>query len=204
MASRKMTVHANSDLNAVDAAPEPKQTSGADAVYFRRVVAGLGTLLSISILLLILVTVARAETLAMHGPWAAFKADENGKPVCYIGAEPEKAEGNYAKRGDTYVLVTHRPALKENDVVSIRAGYAYQAGSRVTVKIGSNTMNLFTKDGHAWTSDAESDTELVRAMKRGNTMVVNGTSSRGTLTTDTYSLNGFTAAYKTSRGACGL
>ena len=40
------------------------------------------------------------------------------------------------------------------------------------------------------------------AMKGGKAMVVKGTSSRGTLTTDTYSLAGFTAAYAAIGKAC--
>jgi len=39
-------------------------------------------------------------------------------------------------------------------------------------------------------------------MRAGLTMVVKGTSSRGTLTTDTYSLRGFTAAYDAMQKAC--
>ena len=35
---------------------------------------------------------------------------------------------------------------------------------------------------------------MIRAMKRGSKMTVVGTSSRGTKTTDTYSLSGFTKA----------
>ena len=41
-------------------------------------------------------------------------------------------------------------------------------------------------------------------MKKGNRMVVKGTSSRGTLTTDTFSLKGFTKAYGAIGKACGL
>ena len=44
--------------------------------------------------------------------------------------------------------------------------------------------------------------KLVRAMKSGNRMVVYGTSSRGTKTTDTYSLSGFTAMKKRIDKAC--
>jgi len=195
---------------AAMAAPRPvpiviqQKPAEFDAAYMRRITAGFGALFSIALLLITLASVARAETLSVHGDWAAFKTAENGGTVCYIGSEPKKAEGDYSKRGDTYVLVTHRPSLKENDVVSVRAGYEYKPDSQVTVQIGGNTMNLFTKDGHAWAYDAKSDSELVRAMKRGSTMVVRGTSSRGTLTTDTYSLSGFTAAYNDSRKACGL
>ena len=41
-------------------------------------------------------------------------------------------------------------------------------------------------------------------MKRGRKMVVKGKSSRGTATTDTYSLTGFSAAYKAIGEACGV
>ena len=39
-------------------------------------------------------------------------------------------------------------------------------------------------------------------MKRGSTMTVRGTSTRGTYSLDTYSLKGFTAAMEAMRGAC--
>ena len=41
-------------------------------------------------------------------------------------------------------------------------------------------------------------------MRKGRTMVVTGTSTRGTLTTDTYSLSGFTKASRAIAKACGL
>lgn len=147
---------------------------------------------------------AFAETLGVHGDWSAFKSSENDGDTCYIGAEPEKAEGDYDKRGDTYLLVTQRPGIKELDVVSIRAGYQYREGSDVSVKIGGASFSLFTAEGHAWARDSETDKALVKAMKRGNKMVVKGVSWRGTATTDTYSLGGFTAAYTQSRSSCGL
>jgi hypothetical protein len=39
-------------------------------------------------------------------------------------------------------------------------------------------------------------------MKRGNELVFKGTSARGTLTTDSYSLRGVTAAMKALDAAC--
>lgn len=146
----------------------------------------------------------QAETLGVFEAWSAFKATEGGNPVCYIGAEPEKAEGDYSKRGDTYMLVTQRPTEGAFDVVSVNAGYTYKEGSDVNVRIGGETFELFTDGGHAWARSPEADKALVGAMKRGLDMVIKGTSWRGTLTTDTYSLKGFTAAYNASRKACGL
>lgn len=147
---------------------------------------------------------ARADMIGSHEDWEAYKETEGGKPVCYIGAEPKKEEGKYTRRGDTYVLVTHRPAEKSAGVVSVKAGYPYQKGSEVDVAIGGQSFKLFTDGGHAFAYDEKTDEALVQAMIRGVSMVVKGTSSRGTLTTDTYSLKGFTAAYQAINRACGI
>lgn len=137
--------------------------------------------------------------------WSAFAEKENGKPLCYMASLPKKSEGDYAQRGDTYVMVTDRPAEKTVGEISVRAGYAYKEGSEVEVRIDSNQpFKLFTDQGFAWTRDAKTDQALISSMRAGSTMIVVGTSGRGTLTTDTYSLKGFTAAYEAISKACGV
>ena len=144
------------------------------------------------------------KRLGDYGAWSAFQFTEKGKPACYIASQPKKAEGKYKKRGDVYAIVTHRPAEKRRDEVSILAGYAYEKDSWVEVTIGKQTFKLFTQDDGAWAPDPASDKKLVKAMIKGSTMVAVGTSSRGTKTKDTYSLSGFTKAYKAINKACGL
>lgn len=152
----------------------------------------------------LIVPAARAETvIGVFDAWSAFTEAAGGAKICYIGSVPEKAVGNYTQRGKTYVIVTHRPSEGTRDEVSVRAGYTYQPASAVEVRVGSRRFNLSTQGGHAWASDAD-DPKLVAAMRAGSDMVVKGRSSRGTLTTDTYSLIGFTAAYTAASRACGL
>ena len=139
-----------------------------------------------------------------HGAWIAYSYQEDSGIVCYMASEPTKAEGNYTRRGDIFALVTHRPGENSIDVVSIVAGYPYQENSDVNVSIGSRSFELFTHGERAWTRDESSDKDMVQAMIRGNTMVVKGTSGRGTLTTDTYSLRGFTAAHRDISQACNV
>ena len=50
--------------------------------------------------------------------------------------------------------------------------------------------------------DSSTDKKLVDAMKRGQRMIVEGTSSRGTKTKDTYSLACFSNAYKAISAKC--
>ncbi len=144
------------------------------------------------------------KLLASHGDWEAYAESEGGKKVCYIGSKPKKESGKYRKRGDTYILVTHRPAENSVNVVSIAAGYTYQPSSEVDVAIGDHKFRLFTDGDYAFAYDAKTDGELVAAMVKGASMTVKGNSNRGTATVDVYSLKGFTAAYKAIGQACGV
>lgn len=136
--------------------------------------------------------------------WSAFAVNDNNGKACYAASLPIKEEGKYTSRGDTYVMVTHRPTENSFDVVSIRAGYVYKAGSEVEVTIGGQTFLLFTDGGYAFARDAKTDGAMAMAMKKGATMIVRGTSTRGTLTTDTYSLSGATASHQAIAKACGV
>jgi len=158
---------------------------------------------AISVSILVPLTNARAESfLGKFGDWEAFTDKDGDNTICYIGSEPKKMRGKYKKRGASYVLITHRPAEKSKNVISIRAGYRHKRGSGVSGIIGERHFKLFTREGWAFAPDADADNALVIAMMRGVTMTVKGVSSRGTKTNDTYSLRGFTAAYRAIGKVC--
>ncbi|SDE81504.1 invasion associated locus B family protein [Rhodospira trueperi] len=142
------------------------------------------------------------RTIGKFRDWTAYTYDEGGSKVCYIASRPQKDQGNYTRRGDIFAIVSHRPAEGASNVVSFVAGYPYKEQSEVSVTVdGRNAFTLFTHDETAWAYD-EDDAKLVTAMKAGSEMVVVGTSSRGTRTTDTYSLMGFTNAHEAITGEC--
>jgi invasion protein IalB len=147
-----------------------------------------------------------ANLIDNFGKWSAFAepAKAKKKSLCYMASAPGKEEGDYKSRGDSYLLVTHRRKEKAFNVVSIRAGYSYREGSEVTVTIGGHAFQMFTDGGNAWAAEAKTDKALVAAMRAGSTMTVKGVSGRGTKTTDTYSLSGFTAAHNAISKACGV
>lgn len=148
---------------------------------------------------------AGQKVLGEYGDWTAYYYRDNAGSVCYMASKPKKDEGKYTSRGDIYFVVTHRPHDKSYDVITINAGYTYKPASAVQIKIGAQTFgenDLFTDGGKAWAINSNVDKKIVAAMKRGSRMIVNGTSSKGTLTKDTYSLNGFTSAYKAITNKC--
>lgn len=148
---------------------------------------------------------AHAKVLSEHGDWIAAREMENGKPACVISSTPQKSEGKYKQRGDIFALISHRPAEKRIGEVGFQAGYTFKKGSDVIVTIDrKKSFKLFTSGEFAWTTDAKMDKSIAAGMRAGSTMVVRGTSSRGTQTTDTYSLKGFTKALKAINTACGV
>ncbi|MGB0749752.1 MAG: invasion associated locus B family protein [Magnetospiraceae bacterium] len=150
-----------------------------------------------------LATAQALESRDKHGYWWVFQNKDTDSTLCYMASEPTRKQGNYTKRGDVYAMITHRPNDKTYHVVSITTGYTYDTTKPVEVAIdGDKKFNLFPHGEDAWANDEKDDKALVVAMRRGGSMVVQGTSSRGTLTTDTYSLSGFTAAHKAINAAC--
>lgn len=133
--------------------------------------------------------------IATHGEWSAYVFEESGGKVCYMAARPKSDEGDYQKRGDIFAHITHRPASGVKDVFSYLAGYTYKKDSRVTLKIDGKSFGLFTDGETAWADDSATDSAISRAIRGGSRMVVAGTSSRGTPTTDTFSLKGSSKAY---------
>ena len=144
------------------------------------------------------------KRLGKYGQWTAYAVNGASEPICYMAAKPTKSQGKYKKRGKVWVLVSRRQSPDNPDEVQIVAGYRFKKGSVVELVIDrKNTFTLFTDKGDAWAYNGE-DQRLVKAMKRGLKMVVKGTSARDTVTTDRYSLNGFTRAHDQITAACGV
>lgn len=134
--------------------------------------------------------------------WGAFVVTEKGGIACYMAGQPIDTRPKNVRRGKVWLLVTHRPYRKVRDEVSIYTGYPYRKDSKVSVQIDTKKFEMFTDKETAWAADAATDTALVKAMRDGIKMVVRGTSSRGTNTTDSYTLRGFTKAHEAINKAC--
>jgi hypothetical protein len=145
---------------------------------------------------------AQDKALGTYSDWSAQTFSEGGKIVCSMWSQPGKAKGKYRRRGEIYVFVTHRPTSDQINELSFEAGYSFKPDSDVSAVVDGETFTLFTKDSTAWNRSTEGDEALVKAMRAGSRMVVKGVSNRGTQTTDTYSLRGFSAAHNAVNTAC--
>lgn len=147
-----------------------------------------------------------ATKLSDHSQWSAFVAEgNNGQKMCFVAAQPRKSDysQSISSRGPIFFFVTTIPGMNIREEASTLIGYPFQEQSKVTVDIdGGSKFTMFTDNEHAWIEDPGQESGLVAAMRKGNSMIVQGTSRRGTKTSDTYSLSGITAALAAAAKAC--
>ena len=138
--------------------------------------------------------IAEPVEMLVSKKWGAYRYDNDGSRICFISSVPIKSEGKYdpKNRGDIRVFVSHGPGKAERDVVQVIAGYRYKPQSDVSLNIDGKAFKLFTIEDRAYAESEEDDRRIITLMKRGSRMTIVGISSRGTKTTDTYSLSGFT------------
>lgn len=132
--------------------------------------------------------------LGTFGDWEAFKASDARGTVCYVISAPKTKEPAAAKRGQIHFLVSNWPGVPITGEPSIIIGYPFKDGSTATVEVGADKFEFFTKEDGAWLSTGTDEARLVTAMRASGELTVKGMSRRGTLTTDTYSLKGISAA----------
>ena len=149
------------------------------------------------------------EPKATFKDWRLFVSRQNTIKSCYIVGEPRTMQPRTARRGAVFLSVSHRPAQGVRGEVNVQIGYPFSASSNPFAKIGADEFSFFTgvqaqngADEAAWLIKLKQQPRMVRAMKRGTTLIFKGTSARGTLTTDRYSLRGFTAAMRAMDAAC--
>jgi invasion protein IalB len=144
--------------------------------------------------------------LGSYRSWDAFVYGTGTKRTCHIISVPKSstASKKKARRGDIYIMVSHRPEYGIVGEVNAVLGYPIRQGSTAKFNVdgGRKRIEFFTEGTGAWAYDPKDDAAAIKAMKRGSGLVISATSQRGTKTTDRYSLSGFTAAYNAITKAC--
>jgi invasion protein IalB len=133
--------------------------------------------------------------------WDAFTFTEDGKQVCYMTSAAKKKDPATPERKNAFILVTHRPADKTFDVVSILAGTALKKDGAPKAVVDDRAFSMFADGDSAWAKDAQTDRAIVEALRKGSTLILKADLDKGRIS-DTYSLKGFSAAYDAIGKAC--
>ena len=144
----------------------------------------------------------KPELIGEFKDWKASVFDDGKDKVCYILTQPVKKEGKYKRRGEPWFIV------RDNSITFI-AGYRYRPKCdlskdqkcQVEVSIDNNKFMFYTHKDQAIAYE-DNYKKLIAYLRKGKDLQIIGYSQRGTKTTDTFSLFGFTAAYKKMRSTC--
>jgi len=130
--------------------------------------------------------------------WHVYNAGTGAERSCFAVSPPQQMNPAGANRGAVFFMITSWPGRNVKNQPSVVPGYPYKEMSTVTVQVGSDKFEFFTQNeanaGGAWMESPADEEKLIAALKRGSAMSVTGTSMRGTLTRDNYSLGGISAA----------
>ncbi|MCP1999558.1 invasion associated locus B family protein [Nitrobacter winogradskyi] len=134
--------------------------------------------------------------LGQFGAWGAYTASPNGKKVCFALSKPtsSKTTPPNRPRDTAYAFVSTRPAEKVTNEVSVTMGYPLKPGSEATLEVSGTSYAMYTQGDGIWIKSAADEDRLIDAMRKGSEATVKGVSSKGTQTTDVFSLKGLSQA----------
>lgn len=138
--------------------------------------------------------------------WCVY-SDATPATQCWAVSVPKTSEAKRdgkkvsVNRGDVGLFVSFTKGKTVGEV-SFTGGYPFAEGSAVTLDIDGTDFDLPTKGEFSWTDGPETDKKVIEAFKSGGKAVATGKSGKGTQTTDSFSLSGFTAAVTEAAKRC--
>ena len=134
--------------------------------------------------------------LGQYGDWGAYTASPGGKKVCFVLAKPANSSTSPPNRprDPAWMFISTRPAEKVKEEVSVIFGYGLKPNSDANIEVAGGSYAMYTQADGAWVKNAAEEPKLVETMRKGQDLTVKGTSAKGTVSTDVYSLKGLSLA----------
>ena len=134
--------------------------------------------------------------LGQYGDWGAYTASPGGKKICFVLAKPANSSTSPPNRprDPAWMFISTRPAEKVKDEVSVIFGYGLKPSSDANIEVAGGSYAMYTQADGAWVKNAAEEPKLVETMRKGQDLTVKGTSAKGTVSTDVYSLKGLSLA----------
>ena len=163
----------------------------------------LARLAPFAVLVALCATPAAAQSVQALGEfrdWAAYSAADGTGQVCFALSKPTDVSPAVDGYTQAYLYLTNRPAEGVSNEVNLVAGFIFAPDQPATLTVSGKSFDLFTQRDAAWLLDATQTDDLAGALRAGSTVTVEGTSEKGILVTETFSLSGATAASRAIGG----
>ncbi len=140
------------------------------------------------------------QTLGDFRDWAAYSAADGTGQVCFAMSKPTDVSPAVDGYTQGYLYLTNRPGEGVANEVNLVAGFNFAPDQPATLTVSGKSFDLFTQRDAAWLLDASQNDDLAGALRAGSTVTIEGTSEKGILVTETFSLSGATAASRAIGG----
>ena len=169
------------------------------------------SLLAAVLLTMLLPISSQAETarVAAMEDWAVFRSENPSE--CWAASNPTTSEvyrdGKIVsvRRGLIQLFTTYKPSKGISGQISFTGGYSLAPGKKLSVQVGLKSFKLNTNGGEwAWPLNKSVDAKIRSAFQEGQSVTITAQSQKGTVTKDSFSLMGFTAANREAARQCGL
>jgi invasion protein IalB len=142
------------------------------------------------------------KLVGQFGDWGVYVDTSGSGKICYALSQPKSRAPAGLNRDPAYFFISTRTAENVKGEVSVVMGFPLKEGTDATLTVGPASFDLYTRGTGAWVRNVAEETRLVDAMRKGRDLTVKGTSGRGNVTTDTYSLSGISAAIDRAAQEC--
>ena len=134
--------------------------------------------------------------------WSAYSASEGAGAVCIAMSKATDVTPPPDGYTQAYLYLTHRPSENVSNEINLVAGFEFAPDQPATLSVGGKSFELFTQKDAAWLLDQTQNDSLASAMRAGQSVVIEGTTDKGILVSETFSLSGATAASKAIDSGC--
>ncbi|MEQ1697378.1 MAG: invasion associated locus B family protein [Hyphomicrobiaceae bacterium] len=146
-----------------------------------------------------------ATVVGTYSDWTLYSNSDSAGKICFLATTPASTEPANLKRDPALLYISSWPKDGVKSEISIKLGFpAKKSPDPVAAIVGPvpASFKLFPKDDRVYVADSTQELKLLEAMKKGSKLTVQAVSERGTTVTDTYSLNGISAALQAFGSGC--
>lgn len=144
------------------------------------------------------------ESLGIFKAWEAFAMITQDEAVCWVASSNlEAKKADKADKKTSSIILSIRLDTQERDEFSYHSVHHLEPEEKLNMTIDNLVgFKLSPQEHWAWLKSSIDESRFVLAAKKGTQLVLSGKTTHDKKFKETYSLSGFTNAYKTAFDAC--
>jgi invasion protein IalB len=131
--------------------------------------------------------------LGIYGDWGAYLAKGEKSKTCYVLATPKDRAPAGLHRDPAYIFVSNRPEENVRQELSVIMGFPLKEDG-AHAEVSGSKFSLIAKGSNAWIKNTAEEAHFIEALKKSAKLIVKAASTKGRVTTDSYSLAGLSQA----------